>query len=143
MKPTVNDIFAQGLGGTLGVSSYPTITGPIEIREYDPSGGSLNQPGKKADGGKNQAWLFTSGFSRALREVAKITSLGAQKYTRGGWESVPNGSERYMEAFGRHMFDLGEGKIFDTDLGPDVYNKASMIWNLLASLELDLREKAK
>ena len=49
-----------------------------------------------------------------------------------------------MEAFGRHALSLGQGKVFDDGpkgLGPDVYHKAQMIWNLLASLELELREK--
>jgi len=122
---------------TLGAPTLSELVKP----ESDPSGGSLNAPGKKGDAGKIQAWLFMSGFSRALREVAKVTTVGAQKYTRGGWETVPNGSERYMEAFGRHLFDLGSGQVFDNALGgTGCYHKANMIWNLLASLELDLRE---
>lgn len=114
--------------------------------EQDPSGRQLNSPGAKGDAGKLQAWLFMSGFSKALREVAKVTTKGAEKYTRGGWETVENGKERYMEAFGRHLLDLGEGQVFDNGpngLGPDIYHKASLIWNLLASLELELREMKK
>ena len=121
-----------------------TLADTFTPLETDPSGGSLNAPGKKGDANKIQAWLCLSGFSRALREVAKVTTLGAQKYTPNGWATVPNGSERYMEAFGRHLLDLGEGKVFDDGpggLGSDVYHKASLVWNLLASLELELRAK--
>lgn len=51
--------------------------------------------------------------------------------------SVPEGEQRYMEAFGRHMLALGKGEVIDDDTG--CLHKAQMIWNLLASLELELR----
>ena len=114
--------------------------------EQDPSGGSLNEPGKKADARKNRPWLFHTGFANALHEVSRVTTLGAEKYTPGGWATVPDGINRYMEAFGRHETALAKGETFDDGpkgLGPDIYHKASMIWNLLASLELELREKKK
>lgn len=112
--------------------------------EHDPNGVAPNTPGAKLDAGKVMPWLFMSGFSNALEEVARVTTLGARKYTPNGWVAVPDGSNRYMEAFGRHTIELGKGKVFDDGpkgLGPDVYHKAQMIWNLLASLGLELREK--
>lgn len=112
-----------------------------EITETDPNGLSLNSPGAKADAGKNRVWLFMSGFSNALEEVSKVTTIGANKYTPNGWVDVPNGIARYMDAFGRHMLKLGAGNVMDDDVnGTGCYHKAQMIWNLLASLELELRE---
>lgn len=112
--------------------------------ELDPTGKPLNQPGAKADQGKVKPWLMEAGFANALWEVARITTLGAEKYTPNGWSEVSGGVDRYMEAYARHKYDLARGKVFDDGpkgLGPDIYNKASMIWNLLASLELELRAK--
>lgn len=112
--------------------------------EQDPSGKPPNEVGAKLDAGKIRPWLCVSGFSRALNEVALVTTKGAEKYTPNGWAEVPNGAERYMDAFGRHLLAYGSGEIFDNGpkgLGPDIYHKAQMIWNLLASFELELREK--
>lgn len=108
--------------------------------ESDPSGRNPHEPGAKLDNGKTLAWLFHSGFARALEHVAEITTVGARKYTPGGWAEVPNGVERYMEAFGRHQFDLAKGIVFDDGPnGTGKRHKGQMIWNLLASLELELR----
>lgn len=111
------------------------------LRETDPNGLDLNSPGAKADAGKNRAWLFMAGFSRALEEVSKVTTIGATKYTPNGWVDVPDGQSRYMDAFARHMFKLGSGELMDDGPGGiGTYHKAQMIWNLLASFELELRE---
>jgi hypothetical protein len=107
-------------------------------RESDPHGHDPHAPGAKLDAGKLQPWLCIAGFSRALAAVAKVTTVGAVKYTPNGWMSVSNGPERYMEGFARHMLKLGAGETLDTDTG--CLHKAQMIWNLLAALELELRE---
>lgn len=108
--------------------------------EIDPNGKDAHAPGAKLDAGKLLGWLFISGFARALANVADVTTRGARKYTPGGWATVPNGSERYMEAFARHQFDLAKGSVFDDGpQGTGCRHKAQMIWNLAASLELDLR----
>lgn len=85
-----------------------------------------------------RAWLCIGGFSRALAAVADVTTKGATKYTPNGWAQVPDGAERYMDAFGRHALNLGRGQGIDPDTG--CLEKAQMIWNLLASLELELRQ---
>jgi hypothetical protein len=112
--------------------------------EADPHGKDQHAPGAKLDSGKLKPWLFYAGFARALEEVARVTTKGAEKYTENGWLEVPDGKKRYMEAFGRHMVSLAKGEVMDDSpkgLGSDIYHKAQMIWNLLASLELELREK--
>lgn len=86
--------------------------------EFDPNGKSLHEPGAKADAGKVQAGVLGD-FALALLAVAEVGTHGAVKYTRGGWEQVPNGAERY------------------TDSG--LSHKAHAAWNALAVLELELR----
>lgn len=107
--------------------------------EVDPNGLHPNMLGAKLDQGKPRPWLMVSGFARALDEVTKVTTRGAEKYTPNGWMHVEGGIERYMEAFGRHQLALGRGETTDIDTG--CMHKAQMAWNLLASLELELREQ--
>jgi len=109
--------------------------------EQDPHGLSANTPGAKLDAGKMRPWLCIAGFAHALNAVADVTTKGAVKYTPNGWAAVIDGPERYMEAFARHMMALGRGEEIDADTG--ALHKAQMIWNLLASLELELREANK
>jgi hypothetical protein len=108
--------------------------------ERDPNGLAPNTPGAKLDAGKPRVWLMLAGFSRAMEAVAKVTTFGANKYTPNGWMDVPEGVERYMDAFGRHALALGTGHRVDAQ--SQCLHKAQMIWNLLASLELELREEA-
>lgn len=109
-----------------------------KIQEADPHGIDQHTPGAKLDAGKDRVWLCLGGFSRALAEVAKVTTIGATKYTPNGWMEVADGEARYMDAFGRHMLALGSGEAIDADTG--CRHKAQMIWDLLASLELELRK---
>lgn len=108
------------------------------MEERDPHGVDQHAPGAKLDAGKMLPWLCISGFAHALNAVADVTTKGARKYTPNGWMHVPAGEERYMEAFGRHMLALGRGEQIDPDT--ECMHKAQMIWNLMASLELELRE---
>jgi hypothetical protein len=108
--------------------------------ESDPNGLDLNSPGAKGDAGKQLPWLVLSDFSRALEEVVKIGTFGATKYTPHGWLTVADGENRYMEAFGRHLIELAKGNRIDSGVGgTGGLHKAQLIWNLLASLELELR----
>lgn len=108
------------------------------MTERDPYGIDPHTPGAKLDADKPMVWLCVSGFSHALAAVSEVTTKGAIKYTPNGWMTVPNGVDRYMEAFARHALQLGSGQIKDRDTG--CLHKAQMIWNLLASLELELRK---
>lgn len=107
------------------------------MSEKDPHGRGQHEPGAKLDAGKLRPWLCISGFPLALKAVAEVTTKGALKYTPNGWMSVPDGEARYMEAFGRHMMSLAGGERVDPDT--ECLHKAQMVWNLLASLELELR----
>lgn len=109
----------------------------LKNTEHDPNGIDQHQPGAKLDAGKVMPWLCLSGFAHALSAVADVTTKGARKYTPNGWATVDDGEARYMEAFARHMLAYGRGELIDADTG--CLHKAQMVWNLLASLELELR----
>jgi hypothetical protein len=102
---------------------------------------NLNKPGVKDDNGKNRAGLVVGYFPRALKEVGKVATFGARKYTAYGWLSVPNGIERYTDAMHRHLLDEAIGEAVDRE--SDILHAAHAAWNALARLELLLRESAE
>jgi hypothetical protein len=106
--------------------------------EKDPYGLDQHNKGAKLDDGKPLPWLFISGFPNVMSQLADLTTMGARKYTPGGWAYVPDGASRYMEAFARHMMAHARGEEIDPDTG--CLHKLQMIWNLMASLELESRD---
>lgn len=108
-----------------------------ETRESDPKGFDPHQPGAKLDAGKVRMGLVMRGFTRALFEVGRVGTYGAGKYTPNGWLEVENGEERYMDAAYRH---LAEDELNPFDTSAALFHLAQAAWNLLAVLELRLRE---
>lgn len=106
--------------------------------EIDPNGLAAHDPGSKLDAGKVRVGLMFEGFSRALLEVAKVTTMGAAKYTPRGWESVPNGIERYTDAMDRHHLYELQGEMYDPE--SHLLHAAHLAWNALARLELMQRK---
>lgn len=113
--------------------------------EVDPLGLKLNVPGAKADAGKVRMSLMTRGFARALYEVAKIATFGAEKYTPDGWMHVPDGYNRYADAQQRHQNAHDRGEIYGVDevngRKVELMHLAQEAWNSLAKLELFLLEQ--
>jgi len=105
-------------------------------KEKDPNGLNQHQSGAKLDEGKVLAAILGD-FSFALFEVAKVGTFGAKKYTRGGWQYVPDGIERYTDALWRHLL-VERHTTVDNDSG--MLHAAQLAWNALARLELILRE---
>lgn len=103
--------------------------------EVDPTGRRPSDPGAKLDSGKTRLGLVLHGFARALEEVGKIGTFGAQKYSPDGWRQVPNGVERYTDAMYRHLFAEARGEERDND---GLRHAACAAWNALARLELIL-----
>lgn len=100
-----------------------------------------NKAGVKYDEGKPRAGLVLGGFSKALMEVSKVGTFGAEKYTDNGWVSVENGVERYTDAMLRHWLNEVSGEEVDEESG--LHHAAHLAWNALARLELMLREQRK
>ena len=107
--------------------------------ESDPNGVAQHDYGAKLDDGKPDASLLLM-FGRALRAVAEVGTYGAKKYTRGGWQGVDDGINRYTAAMLRHVFSE-HYESHDKDL--PVLHAAQVAWNSLARLELILEEMDK
>jgi len=140
-----------------------SILAPVEA---DPNGLSPSAPGAKLDYGKPRTALALLGFlpaldallasmdggkqpaaavltaaakqwPRALEAVAEVTTAGAAKYTPNGWADVPDGINRYLDAYGRHLLKVGAGELLDGgEGGTGCRHDAQMCWNLLAAVTL-------
>lgn len=94
----------------------------------------------KYDGGKAPIYRgAVSYFPRAIEAVAAVSAFGASKYAWKGWESVPDGFNRYSDAMVRHLAYEGKGEVLDPDSG--LLHASHAAWNALARLELLLKEK--
>lgn len=107
------------------------------MAEFDPNGKQANEPGSKLDAGKNRLGLVLGGFALALEEVGRVGTFGANKYTSNGWQTVPNGVERYTDAMYRHLMKEAQGELIDPD--SKTFHAAQAAWNALARLDLILR----
>ena len=107
--------------------------------ESDPTGRKASDPGAKMDAGKVRPGLLFNGMPRALWAVAEVATFGADKYTDGGWLTVPNGEARYNDAKLRHLLKKAMGELTDAD--SHKLHLAHEAWNALATLELYLREQ--
>jgi len=106
--------------------------------EADPTGRNPHEPGAKLDSGKVCAFRGAIDyFPRAIESVAAVSTFGASKYAWKGWETVPEGFERYSDAMVRHLISAGKGEAADPDSG--LLHDAHTAWNALARLELKLR----
>lgn len=103
--------------------------------EFDPNGTDPHAPGAKLDEGKVKAGILSQ-FSLALLAVAEVCTHGAEKYSRGGWQTVPDGVERYTDAKWRHIL---RGEHEERDPDSQLLHAAHEAWNALAILELKLR----
>lgn len=100
-----------------------------------------HEPGVKLDQGKAPVWQgVLDYFPLALSAVATVSKAGADKYAWKGWESVPDGINRYRNAMGRHILDESVQGPYDPE---GFRHLAQQAWNALAALELTLREEKK
>lgn len=106
--------------------------------ESDPGGLDPHAPGAKLDAGKNRLGLVLGGFARALEEVGKVGTYGANKYSDNGWKKVEKGAARYDDAMLRHWLKRAAGEAIDPETG--LLHQAQVVWNALAVLEAMLEE---
>ena len=97
------------------------------------------EKGVKLDNKKPRMDLVLGEFTRALEEVGKVGTFGANKYTDKGWVEVNNGIERYLSAMLRHYMKFRRGKQKDEESG--LSHLSHMAWNALAVLELYKRNE--
>ena len=96
------------------------------------------EKGIKYDDDKPRMDLVFRGFNKALVDVGRVGTFGANKYTDDGWKEVDNGIERYLSAMIRHYFAYRGGKDIDSD--SNLPHLSHMAWNALAVLQLYLSE---
>lgn len=108
--------------------------GSLTIAYPDPN----KVPGAKADSGKPRVAMWMRTVPRAILEVAKVATFGADKYTPYGCLSVPRGEQRYDDAGMRHWL---EDAIEPDGLDPEshIIHLAHDAWNRMMRLELALR----
>lgn len=114
------------------------------MNEQDPNGMSAKEPGSKLDAGKAPIMQgVIQYFPRAIKAVANLSLLGAQKYSWKGWETVPDGINRYGDAAMRHAIDeeiQGHYDLAWKEQNQDVLHATAVAWNALAKLELLIRK---
>lgn len=54
---------------------------------------------------------------KAIERIATVLTFGALKYEPRSWQNVPNGVERYTDAFLRHISAWQQGEDIDSDSG--------------------------
>lgn len=106
------------------------------LDEYDPGGISQHAPGAKLDAGKADMSLLQD-FGLAIEAVAEVATFGADKYSRGGWQHVDDGVNRYTAAMQRHFFQERYAML---DEDSQLMHAAQVAWNALARLELIRRD---
>lgn len=86
-------------------------------------------------------------FRHALQEVAKSSQAGNVKYSEGdldwlNFTRVPNGQFQFLNAAMRHLMEA-EDRTYNEDMKEygQIRHRAQAIWNLLCSLELELRQE--
>jgi len=97
--------------------------------------------GTKYDNNKPMGSIVYEYFPHAVLAIAEVSTFGATKYARGGWQHVPNGIERYTDAMHRHQLQEACGEEFDQDSG--LTHAAHAAWGALCRLELMIREAKK
>lgn len=88
----------------------------------------------KADNGKPRYDLLPA---TAIDELAKVLTMGAEKYAAHNWRHVEDGKQRYLAAALRHAFAIVGGEELDKESG--LPHAAHLMAN--AAFLVELREK--
>jgi len=106
------------------------------MKQTDPNGKAAQKAGTKLDSKKPRVGLVLGDFSTALMEIAKVGTMGAQKYSDSNWLQVQNGIPRYTDAMLRHWLQHNAENKYDEE--SNLLHLAHCCWNALAVLELTL-----
>ena len=74
-----------------------------------------------------------------LGGVVDVYTAGAKKYGENRWQTLPNGANRYLGAFFRHLTAYKRGEQFDPEDGCLHLDKC--IWNMIAVRHCFLADK--
>lgn len=76
---------------------------------------------------------------KLIKEIVKVYSFGAKKYTDNSWQQVENAKERYYAAMMRHLEAYRAGEKKDPESG--LLHTSHIGWNALALIHFDLQEE--
>jgi len=94
--------------------------------------------GKKFDSEKPKMYLLPP---KALIEVSKVLTFGAQKYDEENWRKLDNLQNRYTGGALRHLFAHMDGELNDPET--NYSHLAHAICCLLFKLEIELEKDSK
>ena len=94
--------------------------------------------GRKFDSSKPKMYLLPP---KALVEVSKVLTFGAEKYDEENWRHLDNLQNRYTGGALRHLFAHMDGELNDPET--DYSHLAHAICCLLFKLEIELEKDSK
>jgi len=106
--------------------------------DMDPRSNEALKGGLKFDADKPRMELLIQGMPRALEEVGRVLTFGAQKYAAHSWKHVEDNQNRYWAAKVRHELARAKGEQHDPETG--LLHLAHEACNALFLLELALLE---
>lgn len=74
-----------------------------------------------------------------IEDIAKLFTIGAEKYHDNSWKELEGGFERYRAALLRHMTEYMKGERFDEETG--INHIVAVAWNAVAMLWFDKEGK--
>tara|TARA_B100001093_G_scaffold132217_1_gene124756 strand:+ start:394 stop:801 length:408 start_codon:yes stop_codon:yes gene_type:complete len=96
------------------------------------------EEGKKFDTKKPKAYLLPP---KALMEVSRVLTIGAEKYDEENWRKLDNLQKRYTGAALRHLFAHMDGERLDPET--NLSHIAHALCCLLFKLEIEIEETEK
>lgn len=74
-----------------------------------------------------------------IEDIARLFTIGAEKYHDNSWKELEGGFERYRAALLRHMTEYMKGERFDEETG--INHIVAVAWNAIAMLWFDKEGK--
>lgn len=94
--------------------------------------------GTKYDDGKPRLGEMLQDFDKAILELCKVWTFGADKYDVSNWKLVDDGFRRYTNALLRHLI-VEKREICDKE--SHLLHATHVAWNALARLYLLLEQQ--
>jgi len=95
-----------------------------------------SKEGVKYDSGKPRMDLLRL---EVEKEIAKVLTFGAEKYSENGWQTVPNAEKRYFAALLRHLTAYQLGEEYDEESGLSHLSHAGCCLHFMIYFDLQKR----
>lgn len=89
------------------------------------------EKGIKYDIGKPRLGEMIKDFAEPLKEICKVWSFGADKYSKSNWKLVENAEDRYTNALIRHLV-AEDTEVYDDE--SSILHATHVAWNAIARL---------